>query len=96
MNTKNCLLLPILVCLAGAANDAAHAAEPIQRPPLPALKPLSDSPVRDTSVCLGPDGIYYLIGTTGHPTWWNVNEGYKNVEVKGSQKLGCDGPGVEL
>jgi len=44
---------------------------------LPALEPLFDFPVRDTSVCLGPDGVYYLIGTTGWPTWWKTNEGIR-------------------
>ncbi len=40
---------------------------------LPAdLKPLFDYPVRDTSVCLGGDGVYYLTGTTGSPDWWAV------------------------
>ena len=34
-------------------------------PPLPLLKPLFDYPLRDTSICLGPDGVYYLTGTTG-------------------------------
>jgi hypothetical protein len=41
------------------------------------LKPLFDFPVRDTSVCLGPDKTYYLIGTTGAPTWWKTNEGIR-------------------
>ena len=27
-------------------------------PALPQLKPLFDFPVRDTSICLGPDGTY--------------------------------------
>jgi hypothetical protein len=35
---------------------------------LPPVTPLFDSPLRDTSVCVGPDKISYLTGTTGHPT----------------------------
>ncbi|NHN28925.1 family 43 glycosylhydrolase [Paenibacillus sp. S3N08] len=31
-----------------------------------------DYPLRDTSICLGVDGIYYLTGTTGSPDWWAV------------------------
>jgi len=44
---------------------------------LPPLAPLFDYPVRDTCVCLGPDGTYYLTGTTGHPSWWNTNDGIR-------------------
>lgn len=37
-----------------------------------AMQPLFDYPLRDTSICLGPDGMYYLTGTTGFPDWWAV------------------------
>ena len=77
MTPHNRLLLPLLACLVGATNCVALAEELVQRPPMPVLKPLFDYPVRDTCVCVGPDKIYYLIGTTGHPTWWNVNEGIR-------------------
>lgn len=59
--------------------------------PVPAVKPLFDYPVRDTSVCLGPDGIYYLTGTTGAPTWWKTNEGirlWKSKDLKTWEPLG--------
>ncbi|MCU6790987.1 family 43 glycosylhydrolase [Paenibacillus sp. WQ 127069] len=36
------------------------------------LTPLFDYPLRDTSICLGGDGVYYLTGTTGAPDWWAV------------------------
>ncbi len=36
---------------------------------LPLIKPLFDYPVRDTSICVGRDGNFYLTGTTGYPTW---------------------------
>ena len=55
------------------------------------LKPLFDFPVRDTCVCLGPDGTYYLIGTTGHPTWWKTNEGirmWKSKDLKTWEPMG--------
>lgn len=55
------------------------------------LKPLFDFPVRDTCVCLGPDETYYLIGTTGAPTWWNTNEGiriWKSRDLKTWEPLG--------
>ncbi|MGM0883778.1 MAG: family 43 glycosylhydrolase [Bacillota bacterium] len=36
------------------------------------FKPLFDYPLRDTSICLGGDGFYYMTGTTGYPDWWAV------------------------
>ncbi len=40
-----------------------------EAPRLPAtLQPLFDYPLRDPSICLAPDGFYYLTGTTGYPT----------------------------
>ncbi len=60
-------------------------------PKLPPLKPLFDFPVRDTCVCLGPDNTYYLIGSTGHPTWWVTNEGirvWKSKDLKKWEPLG--------
>lgn len=52
--------------------------------PLP-VRRLFDHPVRDTSICLGPDGVYYLTGTTAAKTggpdvkdgWWYLNEGIR-------------------
>lgn len=58
---------------------------------LPPLQPLFDFPVRDTSVCLAPDGFYYLTGTTGHPTWWTNNEGiriWRSPDLKAWEPLG--------
>lgn len=46
-------------------------------PKLPGLRRLFEFPVRDTSVCVGPDHAYYLTGTTGHPAWWTRNEGIR-------------------
>jgi len=36
------------------------------------IKPLFDYTIRDASICLGPDSIYYLTGTTGYPDIWAV------------------------
>jgi len=55
------------------------------------MKPLFDYPLRDTSICLGGDGMYYLTGTTGHPTWWRTNEGihvWKSPDLKTWTPLG--------
>ena len=55
------------------------------------LKPLFDFPVRDTSVCVGPDRTYYLTGTTGAPAWWKTNEGirmWKSRDLKTWEPLG--------
>jgi hypothetical protein len=55
------------------------------------LRPLFDYPLRDTSICLGPDGTYYLTGTTGHPTWWQTNQGirmWKSNDMKTWEPMG--------
>jgi beta-xylosidase len=60
-------------------------------PKLPPMKPLFDYPVRDTSICIGPDKNYYLTGTTGHPTWWKTNDGiriWKSADLKKWELLG--------
>jgi len=62
-----------------------------RRAALPPLQPLFDFPVRDTSVCLGGDGNYYLTGTTGFPTWWKTNEGirvWRSADLKQWTPLG--------
>jgi DUF1680 family protein len=40
---------------------------------LPGLRKLMDTPLRDPSVCVGPDGTYYLTGTS-EPFWGFNNE----------------------
>jgi xylan 1,4-beta-xylosidase len=60
---------------------------------LPPLKPLLDSPMRDTSICVGPDG-YYMTGTTGDTkTWWTTNAGeirvWKSLDLKTWKPLGA-------
>jgi xylan 1,4-beta-xylosidase len=65
--------------------------ELVRHPPLPPLDPLFDYPVRDTSICLGADGNYYLTGTTGHPAWWKTNEGvrvWKSPDLRKWEPLG--------
>ena len=78
-----------LVILAAAIHAVLAQAAPQEA--LPAIKPLFDFPVRDTCICLGPEGIYYLTGTTGHPTWWQSNEGiraWKSKDLKNWEPLG--------
>ena len=58
---------------------------PARASQLPGLRRLFDFPVRDTSICVGPDRMYYLTGTTGSKNggpetkdgWWYVNEGIR-------------------
>ncbi len=57
-----------------AANEGAAAP--------PQFQPLFDYPLRDTCVCLAPDGTYYLTGTTGYPTWWQTNDGIRLWQSK--------------
>ena len=61
------------------------------RPELPPIEPLFDYPMRDTAMCLAEDGYYYLTGTTGHPKWWNTNDGirvWRSVDLKEWEPLG--------
>ena len=41
----------------------------------PKLRKLMDTPLRDTSICQGPDGMWYVTGTVA--PFWNYNEGIK-------------------
>jgi beta-xylosidase len=70
---------------------AARAAEPVNNtaaPPtlgggmsaasrvaLPGLRRLMDTPLRDTSLCRGPDCVWYLTGTV--EPFWSYNQGIK-------------------
>ncbi|MCX6872380.1 MAG: family 43 glycosylhydrolase [Verrucomicrobia bacterium] len=67
---------------------------PAQAPAkLPPIEPLFDHAMRDVSVCVGPDGTYYMTGTTGdNPApghdktgWWCVNEGIRVWQSKDLQ-----------
>ena len=66
--------------------------EPPMKPlPLPPIEPVFDYPVRDTCICVGGDGLYYLTGTTGHPTWWQTNDGirvWRSADLKTWEPLG--------
>lgn len=42
---------------------------------LPGLRQLMDVPLRDTSLCRGPEGTWYLTGTVA--PFWSYNEGIK-------------------
>lgn len=85
--------LTMIPALVFGGEDAKKTPNPAGEiiPALPPIKPLFDFPVRDTSICVGPDGTYYLTGTTGHPTWWKTNDGvrvWKSKELKRWDFLG--------
>ena len=72
-------------------DEAAFIRTFTDAPGINRLKPLFDFPVRDTSICVGPDETYYLAGTTGAPTWWKTNEGirmWKSRDLKTWEPLG--------
>lgn len=65
-----------LVAAAGFAalsTTAAEAARPADADPLPGLRKLFDTPLRDPSICRGPDGTWYLTGTV--EPFWAYNQG---------------------
>jgi xylan 1,4-beta-xylosidase len=66
---------------------------------MPVIQPLFAGALRDPSICIGPDGMYYLTGTSannpagGRDTtgWWFVNEGiriWKSKDLKQWEPLG--------
>ena len=61
---------------AAEATAPASVSTPANAAKLP-VRQLFDYPVRDTSICVGPERQYYLAGTTGAPTWWQNNEGVR-------------------
>jgi beta-xylosidase len=72
-------------------SNIARAEDAAKTPKLPKIEPLFEMPLRDTCVCLAPDDTYYLTGTTGHPTWWQTNEGirvWKSKDLKKWEPLG--------
>jgi hypothetical protein len=57
--------------------------------PLPGLRKLMDTPLRDTSICRGPDGAWYLTGTV--EPFYGYNEGIKlwrSKDMKDWEPLG--------
>jgi xylan 1,4-beta-xylosidase len=67
-----------------ATNPATHPT------PLPPMQPLFDVQMRDTSICLGGDGMYYLTGTTGSNIWVS-NEGielWRSPDLKQWDRIG--------
>lgn len=56
---------------------------------LPGLRKLMDTPLRDTSICRGPDGIWLMTGTV--EPFWSYNEGikvWKSKDLKDWEPLG--------
>jgi len=73
-----CAMVVISLMVPGPRNlRPALPAQP--QPPrserLPGLRRLMDTPLRDTSICRGPDGTWYLTGTV--EPFWAYNEGIK-------------------
>jgi beta-xylosidase len=86
LNSKRAIILFAgILCAAGFIHTHEY------EPKLPPIKPVFDYPLRDPSVCIGPDGYYYLTGTTGYPTWWKTNDGirvWKSKDLKEWTPLG--------
>jgi hypothetical protein len=57
---------------------------------LPSLRPIWDLHLRDTSICTGPDGKYYMTGSTGDNIW-DLNDGvelYRSDDLQHWEYLG--------
>jgi hypothetical protein len=63
----------------GIAEDGAAVAAPKPQASdgfnLPGLRKLMDTPLRDTSICRGPDGTWHMTGTV--EPFWAFNQGIK-------------------
>ncbi len=68
-------LLSFWLGTAGADLAAGEAAASPSLSGWPGLRQLMDTPLRDPSVCRGPDGTWYLTGTV--EPFWGYNEGIK-------------------
>lgn len=76
---------------AGGSKSSSPAKLPLFPTPGPVtgLRKLSDMPLRDTSICRGPDGLWYMTGTV--PPFWGYNEGikvWKSKDMVAWQPLG--------
>jgi hypothetical protein len=61
----------------------------VEDSPLPGLRKLMDTPLRDTSICRGGDGYWYLTGTV--EPFWGYNEGislWKSRDLRRWESLG--------
>jgi xylan 1,4-beta-xylosidase len=91
--TRSAAAIPVLspMVASDVITNEVTSAFKTNWPVLPPIKALFDYPIRDTCVCLGPDGTYYLTGTTGSPGWWKTNEGvriWKSPDLKTWQPIG--------
>ena len=66
-----------------ASWDDADSARAVKAGLLPDIRPIHDVHIRDTIVCLGGDGYYYMTGSTGDNIW-ATNDG---VELWRSRDL---------
>ncbi len=69
------IALAMMTAPGSAVAQSAPAASAQSANTLPGLRLLMDTPLRDTSICLGPDGTYYLTGTV--EPFWADNQGIK-------------------
>jgi hypothetical protein len=70
--------------------DSADSGSAVKSGKLPAIRPIWDAHIRDTIVCLGGDGFYYMTGTTGD-NCWAVNDGvelWRSRDLKAWDYLG--------
>lgn len=71
--------------------DAAAQAVSLPNAAAKLIVPLLDAPLRDPSVCRGPEGRYYLTGTTGVPGLEPINGGialWRSADLIHWQSLG--------
>lgn len=73
----------------GPWNDA-DSGEAVKSGLLPAIRPIWDAHIRDTIICAGGDGAYYMTGSTGDNIW-AINDGvelWRSTDLKDWHYLG--------
>ena len=70
-----------LALAAGCATDGVGSSSRSTVPDTATVIKLMDTPLRDTSICLGPDDTYYMTGTI--EPFWKYNEGIRLWKSRG-------------
>ncbi len=77
--------------LESTADYTLTVGRPLLGGSLPPIQPAMDIPMRDCQVCTGPDGYYYMTGTSGPDFWDNSRDihVYRSADLVEWEDLGA-------
>ncbi len=77
--------------LSVTGEHALTVGRPLLGGALPPTQPVMDIPMRDCQVCTGPDGFYYMTGTSGPDYWDNSRDihVYRSADLVEWEDLGA-------